>query len=289
MSQKQNPPQSFEKLGLLQKAKLLERAKELGDKKTLIKEALKQKQLQQSDQQNGIFNSTFAKKLDNDQYLCTCCSVKLLNTIQAAKHFNSTEHKQSVENFKVKIQKDINERKDQRAQEQEQSKLYQQELKTKFMLVQEEEIIDEDSEDIDNNQSNQYTESVVGEVQNNKHESLNEQRELDLLDQLDKATQEQKQHTSNQIQKQVLEIEEEVKQNLSKESEDEDQVQEAGYEKRLISDISEMETLQMRIDEKKKQLVSKKRQNKVDLKKLLEEDDDGENVDIGIMFKKRRF
>ena len=73
---------SFDKLGLFEKSKVIEvihlyfnyltqKAKELGDKKRVLKQALKDKI--QLDGEYELQNSKFAQKLDNGQYLCICC------------------------------------------------------------------------------------------------------------------------------------------------------------------------------------------------------------------------
>jgi hypothetical protein len=45
--------------------------------------------------------------------MCTCCGLKLADTIQASKHFsNSQEHKEKVEEFKKRIEMKVLEKKE---------------------------------------------------------------------------------------------------------------------------------------------------------------------------------
>ena len=56
--------------------------------------------------QEEMVKSKFAKKLDNEQYLCMACKVKLPDTIAALKHFNNggnEQHRQAVEALREKL------------------------------------------------------------------------------------------------------------------------------------------------------------------------------------------
>ena len=84
-----------DKMGLLQKAQLLERAKELSKDK--VKQALKE---------TMVIDSKFAKRIPGtDQYLCVACKgVRLNDTVAAFKHFSqSAEHKQAVQALREKL------------------------------------------------------------------------------------------------------------------------------------------------------------------------------------------
>jgi PBP1b-binding outer membrane lipoprotein LpoB len=95
---------NFNKLGLLEKSKLLDRAKQLAsDKTNLLKQALKERQ--QNDGSDDLIKSKFAQKLTDSQtgeitYMCIACKIKLPDNISAFKHFangGTPEHKAAIE------------------------------------------------------------------------------------------------------------------------------------------------------------------------------------------------
>ena len=105
----------MDKMSLLEKSKMIDvrylfsdllyeqRAKELGDKKRLLKEALKERTENErgNNQQQSLINSKFAQPLENGVVYCICCKVKLSDNLAAVKHFaQSAEHKE-VTNARV--------------------------------------------------------------------------------------------------------------------------------------------------------------------------------------------
>ena len=56
--------------------------------------------------QEDMVKSKFAKKLENNSYLCMACKIKLPDTIAAVKHFNNggnEQHRQTVEALREKL------------------------------------------------------------------------------------------------------------------------------------------------------------------------------------------
>ena len=90
---------NFSKMGLLDKAKVLERAKVLAhDKANILKTGLKEATMQED-----LIQSKFAQKLPNGSYLCLACKVKCGDHISAVKHFASADHRTQLDNLKLKV------------------------------------------------------------------------------------------------------------------------------------------------------------------------------------------
>ena len=89
---------NFSKMGLLDKAKVLERAKVLAhDKANILKTGLKEATMQED-----LIQSKFAQKLPNGSYLCLACKVKCGDHILAVKHFASADHRTQLDTLKLK-------------------------------------------------------------------------------------------------------------------------------------------------------------------------------------------